>query len=269
MFQIYFTFEKELRMDAYVKSELEKKLLEYYELFENHKKPYTLNDINALIERHNYTFNEVRPLIKVKKFINLSGCGTGASDIVLSQLFSKVDIEYISFDTKHTYSELVADYLKGVSAFTREYIDLSERHQTAYQKYFIDGSTNVILFTEIFEHLDISTIHRILEDLKNLCGNKLLYITTPNLHYWRNIIKQLMNIEIFDGGDCEAYKKSDYGHIHLFTSGQLKQIIESHGFECEIKYITWPKQLGKYYFSAVSRLNPRLCNELINIVARL
>ena len=208
--------------------------------------PYSLEEIDAIIYRNLFTVKETINDLnnKPKEIVNLSGFSNGHPAIVLGLAYHYLDIKFRSYDTKsNKFFEVVTNF-KGL----KDKVDFNEFEVQETSKYhFLDNS--VVLFTEIVEHLDLSYIYSFLSNLPRT--NYLLYITTPNIAYWKNILKILYGnkkYEVFTGYGRKEFLEKNYGHIHLFDKKFITTVFEDSGFNCKSKYFNWPinnKQLLK------------------------
>ena len=98
---------------------------------------------------------------------------------------------------------------------------------------------DVILLTEIVEHLDHSTMLRALRRLRmKLADDGILIITTPNLISLLNRIRFLLG----DGDICyfgdgiTNLEKGLYGHITLYDLNRLQRILGDLGYNIKNSY---------------------------------
>jgi hypothetical protein len=239
-------------------------LRRYHEQFEGGNKPYSLEELDQIAARHLYTYNRITS-VSPELVINLSGCNTGASDICLSWLLRRDGVKYISYDTDSFYSRKAAEFLSGGEMIRKNFdLNMSVDANLEYLVPLCLGRRYVILFTEIIEHLDLSTFHRTLAAIKELPGPYYFYLTTPNLSHWTNIIKLLIGRTIFDGAGKQFFETSNYGHVHLFTAWQLKEILESHGLYGEHRHFSWPS-IGSQKTCKASRLSGRNIEVIVQV----
>jgi SAM-dependent methyltransferase len=177
---------------------------------------------------------------KQLKILNASGlsCGHGDFSIV------KYIREQMRIDLDWTVFESPANKFLNVEAF-RAWIDklsikleLSD-FSSSSQLYGNEiCEYDIVVFTEIAEHLDYSAFLNALicirERLKN---DGVLILTTPNMLEWRNRVKFMLGRADFYGGDTKKDMKSGiFGHTILYDIKRLKRILEDIGFEIKKHY---------------------------------
>jgi len=106
---------------------------------------------------------------------------------------------------------------------------------------FADGSISVTLLSEVIEHL-IDPDFALEEIRRVLRPNGLLVLTTPNMACWENRIGLPLGWQplftetgtewVFNRGRI-APKARPVGHLHVFTLGAIRALLEFHGFSVQ------------------------------------
>ena len=116
-----------------------------------------------------------------------------------------------------------------------------------------DEEFDVIIFSEVIEHLPLPG-YVILQKLKKaLRPGGLMICTTPNFYRMRNVIYMLIGKRIFDN----FRKPTDrgFGHVLEYDRDHLRWQFEQAGFEdVEIEFQTMPHKPHSAVFAAMSML---------------
>ena len=104
-----------------------------------------------------------------------------------------------------------------------------------------DNSFDVVIFSEVIEHLRISPIRALLEINRILKPEGLLLITTPNVARLSNILRLFIGkniVEMFPDDDSELNHVTDrMTHIREYTMDELKMLSRRTGYKIiEAKY---------------------------------
>lgn len=104
-----------------------------------------------------------------------------------------------------------------------------------------DNSFDVVIFSEVIEHLRISPIRALLEINRILKPEGLLLITTPNVARLSNILRLFIGkniVEMFPDDDSELNHVTDrMTHIREYTMDELKMLLRRAGYKIiEAKY---------------------------------
>jgi SAM-dependent methyltransferase len=166
--------------------------------------------------------------------LNLKGKRTldlGSGRLILSSFLSRSGSSVVAFDIPKTFEDdCVRERAKSLNVdLVGSVIEKGSRFRLPFKSRTFD----IVLMTEVFEHLNFSPafivneIRRVLKDK----GNFIL--TTPNVHCLENKIKFLLNKTIY--GDCERYLKSSRFEYHWreFEKRELLYILK----QCDFKVI--------------------------------
>ncbi|MFO7709661.1 MAG: class I SAM-dependent methyltransferase [Desulfobacterales bacterium] len=100
------------------------------------------------------------------------------------------------------------------------------RHDVSTGLPFPDATFDVVHSSELIEHL-LDTESFLQECLRVLKPGGRLVVSTPNLHYWRNVIEWLIGNQFFFV-DCRADQE---GHVRYFCAKTLSAIAHDVGFQ--------------------------------------
>lgn len=103
---------------------------------------------------------------------------------------------------------------------------------------FPDNEFDLVILTEIFEHLAVDPLRALKEVRRILKPNGLLILSTPNLYTLHKIIMFLFGRSFNNVlEELEKIEKTGYlGHIREYSSREIKMILNSCGFEIRKTY---------------------------------
>jgi SAM-dependent methyltransferase len=132
--------------------------------------------------------------------------------------------------------ELLGFRVRGVSS-RHEKVDL-ENNIEFDRLPFADGSFDLVLFTEIIEHLTLDPRRYLAEVRRVLRPNGRLLITTPNAVHLKNRAKLLVGRSVyFSLEQLYATNPDDdsvyFRHNREFTLGELRAVVAAAGFKVE------------------------------------
>jgi hypothetical protein len=169
------------------------------------------------------------------RIFNMSGLSCGHQDFCICYYLRRQGIDFKYYALEHPNSPYLSnpEFLKKVSDFDINIIhgilgDIDNNTiKTNYE------SPDIILFTEIVEHLDHSTFLHSLQILAEvLSDDGYVILTTPNLDSFDNRIKHLLGKEIDYWGDgIDNLKKGLFGHIAYYNIPRLRRLLADVGFE--------------------------------------
>jgi len=98
-----------------------------------------------------------------------------------------------------------------------------------------DNTFDVVILSEVIEHLRISPLRALLEINRILKPNGLLLLTTPNIANLSNVLKLLVGsnvVEMFPDDDSELTHITDsMTHIREYTMKELKTLMNRAGYK--------------------------------------
>ena len=192
--------------------------------------------------RHAYIFKYIIDYISKNKMTNLkiiNSSGISHQDICMCHFLKKIlkiKYTYIVYESP-TSSIINNEYLQKLIIEFNIKLNLVNFDKST--NVFKDQSAgNIVLFSEIVEHLDHSTFLNCLINIKEIIlPGGVLILTTPNLVSFINRIRIL-----FGNGDgpywgdgLDNYKKGLYGHITLYDIKRLTRILEDCGYSINYK----------------------------------
>src|SRR5579885_1382288 len=118
----------------------------------------------------------------------------------------------------------------------RCFVDLFNAEKDRYP--YPDGHFETILACEIFEHMINDPMHMLVEIHRVLEENGTLLLTTPNVASFTavaRVLEQSGNPQLYSkyADPRRAYAETEIGHVREYTPPELREAIESAGFEME------------------------------------
>lgn len=168
------------------------------------------------------------------KILNASGLGHGHQDFsILNYLLNNVDahVEWHSIESPHS-TVLLNDKFQSYIQNLGIKIKLINYDNKKLSEYGIDNDYDVILFTEIAEHLDHSTFLGSLSELKKrLVPDGLLIFSTPNMLSLLNRARFLIGTTegIYWGDGPENLNRGLWGHIVMYDIKRIERLLDSIG----------------------------------------
>jgi len=102
-----------------------------------------------------------------------------------------------------------------------------------------DEEFDVVTFSEVLEHLPVERLNPILREIARVTKTGgILLVSSPNLASLENRIRLAKGKSILDMPDQVSYAVGTYGHIRLYTTGEIRKAMERLEFEtlrCEIE----------------------------------
>ena len=148
----------------------------------------------------------------------------------------------------------------GGKEIFRCFVDLfnAEKDRYPYQ----DGSFDVVLACEIYEHMLLDPMHLLVECHRVLGDNGTLILTTPNIMSWTGVARLLHgreNPQIFSmyPNPKSEFRETEIPHVREYTPEELEFCVISAGFR--IEYLFTEKIAGYdadlYYKDVLERGN--------------
>jgi len=153
-----------------------------------------------LLSRHLVLQGEVQKLLDV-------GCGDG---ILLSLIGDDVEKHGVDILAHIPESSDRANYL---------------RHDVSSGLPYPDGTFDVVHSSELIEHL-LDTEFFLCECRRVLKPGGKLVVSTPNLHYWRNIVEWFRGNQFF----FVDYHAAQIGHVRYFCAKTIAALAHRAGF---------------------------------------
>jgi hypothetical protein len=175
------------------------------------------------------------------KIVNASGMASGAQDFSIVDFLrhkSNIEVEWSAFESpnsKYLENAIFKDYLTKMS-IQLHLVDFS-KESNPFKGH--DAKSDIVLFTEIIEHLDYSVFLDSLRNIRTIMGeDAIMILTTPNLLRLANRIRFLIGSG--DGGffgDGRAnLEKSLFGHIINYDLKRLGRLLGDAGYRIDYSY---------------------------------
>lgn len=169
---------------------------------------------------------------KEVKILNASGLGSGDHDVSIVKALQSESLSfewdvYDSTDNPYLEKQKLKEHIQelDINLIAFDYAQLTHKDDKKY---------DIILFTEIAEHLDHSLLLNALNYLNDkLKDNGHLIVTTPNALWFPSRFKVLFGQEgnEYYGEGNANLQKNVYGHITYFTPQRLQRLVEDCGFK--------------------------------------
>ncbi len=226
---------------------------------------------NANAKRNAILLYHIQKFINYNKkspvnILNASGIAAGQVDFVIAEYLKNtskfaynwhaIDSPNNSYLTNSVFKEKVKDL-----SVTLKLIDFNKPYKLndLYANKF-----DIILFTEIAEHLDFSSFLNLLLQISQLLSNDgILIFTTPNLLSLGFRIKMLFGSTsgIFWGDGIENLKQGLFGHITSYDIGRLKYLLNEVGLEVSKSFT-----FDYAYKTGVINFLTRILKKIISII---
>lgn len=197
----------------------------------------------GLASRHAHTAREILEYatnnnLTTLRILNASGCQTGHQDFSICHFLRQknLQVEWVIFESpenRHLESPVFKKMI-GELNITCHLSDFANDRSL-----YGNGLYDVVLFTEIAEHLEHSTFLRALTAIHNrIDENGILILTTPNLADVGNRFKLLLgNSDLGYWGDGkENMTPSLWGHITLYGLTRLRRLLGDAGLKIVKSY---------------------------------
>jgi 2-polyprenyl-3-methyl-5-hydroxy-6-metoxy-1,4-benzoquinol methylase len=171
------------------------------------------------------------------KILNASGMASGHQDFSICEYLIKnnINVKWTAFESPSSPYLNNSNFKNKIEKLPIDLflIDLNNNFLQQQNTY------DVIVFTEIAEHLDYTTLLSTLENIREMMDSEsILILTTPNS---TNIIARLMFL--FGRGDFGYFgdgltnkQKGLYGHIVYYDIRRMRGILEDIGFSIDEQY---------------------------------
>ena len=132
------------------------------------------------------------------------------------------DIKVLDIDPSR-FDWFIKEYKLNVSKCNVEVDDLNVEKE----------SMDLVIFTEVFEHLRINPIDTLLKLNRTLKKGGLMYLTTPNFFRYTNIVNFVLGRPVVNAYyEFEKLNTVGHmGHVREYAKGEVSLFIENTGFE--------------------------------------
>lgn len=125
-----------------------------------------------------------------------------------------------------------------------------------------DNSVDVVLFTEVFEHLRINPVFTLRELRRVIDDSGIMLLTTPNLYYLKNVYDFARGRGAIPSGYGEWQKLETLGHmghVREYAPSELREWLTNTGFNVsshEFRTFGSPETVRDHLVALVSRIIP-------------
>jgi 2-polyprenyl-3-methyl-5-hydroxy-6-metoxy-1,4-benzoquinol methylase len=198
--------------------------------------------------RHAHTIMAMNDFVNAKKkdklkVLNASGIACGHQDFSIARYLKNnlnLKIDWKAFESpksKYLKNKQFKRYLNEFDIM----LELSDFSNAKQDELYGSGEAeyDIIIFTEIAEHLDHSTLLNSLKAIRNkLKKDGVMIITTPNLVSLPNRFRILFgNGDLTYSGDGTTnLEQGLYGHIVYYDINRLTRILRDVGFKVDNAY---------------------------------
>ena len=219
-----------------------------------------------------FIINQYKQIDKKLTILNLSGLSCGHQDFSISYYLKlnnvKVDIFTLEHpETPYRTDDNFQNRIKN-SNINVIYADLRQLDLDIFEELW--GKIDIILFTEIAEHLEHSVLLNCIKTIKKLLSpqGKLL-ITTPNLDCLKYRINHLLGQQVDYWGDGMSNLDSGlFGHIVYYNIPRLRRLLADNGLSissCKTFNYPFNNLLDSSQNKIKTNLNRLVSNALIYI----
>ncbi|MFP5268762.1 class I SAM-dependent methyltransferase [Coleofasciculus sp.] len=201
------------------------------------------NYAKVAAKRHAHTAKQIldyataRGISKLK-ILNASGLQSGHQNFsICSFLRQRLEVEWVVFenpDNPFLQSPVMKEMLNELNINCQLSDFAKEEHL------YGDGFYDVVIFTEIAEHLEHNTFLRSLSAIHDrLKEDGIVILTTPNLASIVNRIKLLLGDDDLNywGDDSEYFAHKHYwGHISYYGVNRLRRLLVTVGLDVVKSY---------------------------------
>jgi methyltransferase family protein len=208
------------------------------------------------------------------KILNLSGMGFGHQDFsICHYLRNKLSLEYYAVEHPNSPFRNHEFFVRKVEALGVRAIFRDLKGVTAKEiRDSLGAVPDIILFTEIAEHLEHGTLLRCLQLVSDLLPTHgLALMSTPNANSITFRLRCLMGRESSHWGDgTENLAKGLFGHIVYYSIPHLGRLLRDVGLEIQrstsVNFSVHPKLTGRDKY--LEQLKLALANALIVVGER-
>jgi hypothetical protein len=169
------------------------------------------------------------------KILNLSGLYPGHQDFsICHYLKNRMPIEYYAVDHPNSPYLSTPAFVCKVSEFGIHTIYKDMKELTVQDiRDRMNGCPDIVLFTEIAEHLEHGTFLRCLQLIAEILpSHGLLLLSTPNADALKSRIDHLLGRRLDHWGDGTANMANGlFGHIVYYNIPRLRRLLRDVGLE--------------------------------------
>lgn len=134
---------------------------------------------------------------------------------------------------------------------------------------FAGGSFSDVIFTEVLEHLFRDPAWTAYQINKVMAPGGRLFLTTPNACGYDVLVNLLS--QVAPNGRNQFYECIESGHPHLWTAGECRLLLESHGFRVveltTVDYYEVPLSDHIREFLNAASVAPEMNGQVLRIIA--
>jgi len=172
------------------------------------------------------------------RILNASGLASGHQDLSIAGFLRKnidISLEWVAIESP------ASPYHGGLifqEHMRREGIEIKLMDFTKdFDRWdFQESKYDVIIFTEIAEHLDHTTLLHALSFIRGIMANNgILILTTPNLVHLANRVRFLFGIGSsgYFGDGITNLEAGLYGHVAQYDIGMIGRLLKDVGFKID------------------------------------
>lgn len=222
-----------------------------------------------------FIINHYNQTEKKLTILNLSGLSCGHQDFSISYYLNHNNIKAEIFTIEHPQTPYRNDDIFqnriNNSNINIIYTDLRHFDLAIFEKLL--GKTDIILFTEIAEHLEHSVLLNCIKTIKQLLSpqGKLL-LTTPNLDRFKYRVNHLVGQQVDYWGDGRSNLDSGlFGHIVYYNIHRLRRLLADSGLNitnCKTLNYPFNNPIDSKKTKLINSFNRLISNTLITIGER-
>ncbi len=219
---------------------------------EPHLKHFLLDPFNDHKKRYKITLEVTNKYFKGGKILDI-----GANPFHLTYCYKKLGYDVIGLDINPApFKKFIFENKLNIKKVNIEIQKLP----------FKDNSFDLIIFSEVFEHLRVNPILTLHEINRVLKPQGTLVLTTPNLYALHKIIMFNLGMSINDAYDEfeKLYKYGYIGHFREYSTREIKKFLEKTDFY--IKEISYQNYYSFFKYPGFKNSLMRLGGLIIDLL---